>query len=1249
MPHKIAKMCSTAPNFGGSIADYEVLNLIGRGAFACVYRAKCRRSGRDIAIKMIDKRSMRKSGMVSRVRSEVEIHAQLKHPSVLELFHCFEDSDHVYLVVELCLKGELNRFLKTQGNVLSENQVREFLTQIVEGMLYLHAHGILHRDLTLANMLLDDTCHIKIADFGLATRLALPTDKHFTMCGTPNFISPEIATRSAHGLESDVWSLGCMLYTFLVGTPPFDTDAVKSTLNKVVLGSYKIPEHVSNEARDLIQDMLQKDPRERITLSAVLEHPFMRPETWKGAHRERSVDSGHATMTTNSTNNYSRQGTLHNTCHQQSVNGSTNTADTAVSRLPPRTRPVVALPPSKLETVPDVDPGTSFNDTYNRKADHRADNAHVKDRSKMCKVNSMDYKDENDGLWASRTQDMPGNRPPMWRQNIADNTGHSRRHHSSREEKRQKDRSKSSSSRHRGDSPAEVSTLLPSKPSFRNSRHEYHASTHKRRDQGGSYIRSGRNPYNSIDSDSTGSSRPYGTRYTASTDSTGCDDTHYSSRYPDASTMRPDDLFYPPGGSFQPYEAKYEPGCYKSSSHSTSNRPRHPPSPPVRDVPPPSRTCKENWVEDLEQRHNRYLDKEHYRCDERLDRNHPENGINRSSSMQNISQCEPVDSSNYGSNRRLSRSASSHRTKHLQEKPPHSRSKPSADRTYDSGSSKQSSCYNDPYAAEQSRGRSLLRTKGESKTFSSTHSQVSDSQYQNCHPSETFSKSSKFDDKDHRKKIDSNNSKSAHRTTESLVQSNGHKQPSHAHSRPVDKSHHSNSSSQSKAKNLPSIDSRRLRPIRQKAKNSMVSILENGEVCLEIISSKSGSDAVTEVLRVSGNGKTIKIFSPEGKDGKNGYVLSRRPPVAPDNACIYSYTNLPDKYCNKYKYLARFVQLVRSKTPKVTLFTNTAKCMLMENDPDADLEVCFYNGAKIQQIKGKTQIIDISGKLVTLSSKVLSQARLQDNLSPQELEKLTPEILKMLEHAQSARQRSMDIESSISVVEENSDGTVSYFPITVSRRPNSSSSSSSTSSSKASSKETSNANQENNNNNAYQTPTRNDVGQSCRSPRTPDSLPSPSIAPTTSPSTAPPIRFTESVLSFRSNATAMSRSKSVVTATRKLESSSSLKRDPKNVAKLEPLADQQKIAKAVEVPGIGRASHLTTGDIWVVYNDKSQILVQSSTTSVVYADPDGVQEKFGQSARLPDYVKAKLSELPSIVEMLVKVSKECSSTVHTRT
>ena len=89
----------------------------------------------------------------------------------------------------------------------------------------MHSHGILHRDLSLGNLLLTKNMDVKIADFGLATKLKIPSEKHYTMCGTPNYISPEIATHGPHGLESDVWSLGCMLYTFLVGKPPFDVSA----------------------------------------------------------------------------------------------------------------------------------------------------------------------------------------------------------------------------------------------------------------------------------------------------------------------------------------------------------------------------------------------------------------------------------------------------------------------------------------------------------------------------------------------------------------------------------------------------------------------------------------------------------------------------------------------------------------------------------------------------------------------------------------------------------------------------------------------------------------------------------------------------------------------------------------------------------------------------------------------------------------------------------------------------------------
>ena len=154
------------------------------------------------------------------------------NPHILRVLSYFEDDDKVYLVLELCEKGELNRFLQARGYPFTEAEAKSLIRQIVNGMTYLQKHQILHRDLSLGNMLLTSTMEVKIADFGLATKLAHADEKHFTMCGTPNFISPEIVSQSAHGLEADIFSLGCMIYTLLVGKAPFDTDEIKSTLRR---------------------------------------------------------------------------------------------------------------------------------------------------------------------------------------------------------------------------------------------------------------------------------------------------------------------------------------------------------------------------------------------------------------------------------------------------------------------------------------------------------------------------------------------------------------------------------------------------------------------------------------------------------------------------------------------------------------------------------------------------------------------------------------------------------------------------------------------------------------------------------------------------------------------------------------------------------------------------------------------------------------------------------------------------------
>ena len=192
----------------------------------------------------------------------------------------------------MCHNGELHRKIRENGPLTEEqgtvnddrdnyiflliffNSARQYLKQIVDGLKYLHSYNILHRDLTLANLLLTKDMKVKIADFGLATQLEAGVE-HFTMCGTPNYISPEVISRSRQGLEADVWSVGCMLYTMLVGKAPFDTKEIKGTLNRVQVGQFNMPADLSENAKNLIIGLLQTNPDKRLNLQQLSMHKFM--------------------------------------------------------------------------------------------------------------------------------------------------------------------------------------------------------------------------------------------------------------------------------------------------------------------------------------------------------------------------------------------------------------------------------------------------------------------------------------------------------------------------------------------------------------------------------------------------------------------------------------------------------------------------------------------------------------------------------------------------------------------------------------------------------------------------------------------------------------------------------------------------------------------------------------------------------------------------------------------------------------
>ena len=145
-------------------------------------------------------------------------------------------------------------------------------------MKYLHSHRIIHRDLKLGNLFLNDKMEIKLGDFGLATKLDFDGEKKRTICGTPNYIAPEVLEgKSGHSYEVDIWSLGVIIYTLIIGKPPFETTDVKATYRRIRQNSYSFPDHVaiSDAARDLITRILTGDPKRRPNLDEIMAHEFL--------------------------------------------------------------------------------------------------------------------------------------------------------------------------------------------------------------------------------------------------------------------------------------------------------------------------------------------------------------------------------------------------------------------------------------------------------------------------------------------------------------------------------------------------------------------------------------------------------------------------------------------------------------------------------------------------------------------------------------------------------------------------------------------------------------------------------------------------------------------------------------------------------------------------------------------------------------------------------------------------------------
>ncbi|XP_028902585.1 serine/threonine-protein kinase PLK3 [Ornithorhynchus anatinus] len=260
----------TDPRTGRS---YTRGRLLGKGGFARCYEMTETGGGRAYAVKVIPHSRVAKPHQREKILHEIELHRDLHHHHVVRFSHHFEDADSIYIFLELCSRKSLAHIWKARHTLL-EPEVRYYLRQIISGLKYLHLKGILHRDLKLGNFFINENMELKVGDFGLAARQEPVEQRKKTICGTPNYLAPEVLLRQGHGPESDVWSLGCVMYTLLCGSPPFETSDLKETYRCIKQVHYTLPAALSTPARQLIAAILKRHPQERLTLDEILRHDF---------------------------------------------------------------------------------------------------------------------------------------------------------------------------------------------------------------------------------------------------------------------------------------------------------------------------------------------------------------------------------------------------------------------------------------------------------------------------------------------------------------------------------------------------------------------------------------------------------------------------------------------------------------------------------------------------------------------------------------------------------------------------------------------------------------------------------------------------------------------------------------------------------------------------------------------------------------------------------------------------------------
>lgn len=275
---KGSALCRTPPD---TLKDrtqqiYYRGECIGEGGFARCFKVTTQK-GNTFAMKTVAKDSVKSEKNRRKLVGEIKVHQSMKHPNIVRFVDCFEDNVNCYIVLEMCSNGSLMEMLR-QRKRLTEAETRFFLLQILGAVKYMHSRKVIHRDLKLGNFFLDDRMNVKVGDFGLAALLVSDDERKKTICGTPNYIAPEILfdKENGHSFQVDLWSIGVVMYAMLFGKPPFACKNIDDIYKRIKINQYSFPADalVSETAKSLIVRMLSSDPQDRPSIDDIADDAF---------------------------------------------------------------------------------------------------------------------------------------------------------------------------------------------------------------------------------------------------------------------------------------------------------------------------------------------------------------------------------------------------------------------------------------------------------------------------------------------------------------------------------------------------------------------------------------------------------------------------------------------------------------------------------------------------------------------------------------------------------------------------------------------------------------------------------------------------------------------------------------------------------------------------------------------------------------------------------------------------------------